>query len=261
MDALSTLYSPSAPAFPSVTSLLSKLGWHALLAESTYEHLTTNSVASGFAEELVGGATRVNYGQDPRQIHALGGLVSMAASKASSVKGGNWQIFERFLKRSRAKVFLNTQVTKLVQIERGWRLHASGSSSKQKTYDAVILAAPHATSEIQIDSSALPSLASLPAVDYVNLHVTLLTTTSPTPLASFFNLPVNTRIPTSIITAGTIPTEERFNSINYLSALERPGKPKEWVVKIFSKEAIGDEWLDAAFGPGNVGWVYRKLVC
>jgi prenylcysteine oxidase/farnesylcysteine lyase len=185
----------------------------------------------------------------------------MAAKKVSSVTGGNWQIFEKFLKRSKATVYLNTKVTKLVQTgERGWRLHASGSGPKHKTYDAVILAAPHGSSNIQFESAMIPSLASLPVVEYVNLHVTLLATKSPTPQASFFDLDSNTKIPTTVLTTGTIPAEERFNSISYHTTINRPGQPKEWIVKIFSKEELSDAWLDAAFGPENVGWVHRKLV-
>lgn len=260
MDAISTLYSPSSPAFPSIQSLISRFSWPPLLAQSVYEKLTTSSVGTLFVEELVGAATRVNYGQNPQEIHALGGLVTMAASKASSVNGGNWQIFEKFLKRSKAKVYLNTEVTKLVQTERGWRLHSLGAGPKQKSYDAIILAAPHAASNIQLEPSTLPSLSSLPNVEYVNLHVTILTTTAPAPQASFFNLESGTTIPTVILTAGTAASESRFNSLSYLREV-RPGQGGEWVVKIFSKEEISEEFLAAAFGKGKVGWVYRKLVC
>ncbi len=44
------------------------------------------------------------------KIHALEGLCSLAASGASSVKGGNFRIFEHFIAESKASVFLNTTV-------------------------------------------------------------------------------------------------------------------------------------------------------
>ena len=49
--------------------------------------------------------------QDVDKIHALEGMVSLAASGAASVKGGNWQIFENFVAQSGARVFLNTTVS------------------------------------------------------------------------------------------------------------------------------------------------------
>ena len=44
------------------------------------------------------------------KIHALEGMVSLAANGASTVKGGNWQIFEHFLAESKASLYLNTTV-------------------------------------------------------------------------------------------------------------------------------------------------------
>lgn len=50
-------------------------------------------------------------GQDIDSIHALETAASMAASGAASVKGGNWQIFDKFVEVSGANVFLNTKVS------------------------------------------------------------------------------------------------------------------------------------------------------
>ena len=49
--------------------------------------------------------------QNLDKIHALEGFCSMAASGASSVKGGNFKIFEQFLAQSGANLFLNTSVS------------------------------------------------------------------------------------------------------------------------------------------------------
>ena len=45
------------------------------------------------------------------KIHALEGMCSLAANGAASVKGGNWQVFEQFVAKSGAQVFLNTTVS------------------------------------------------------------------------------------------------------------------------------------------------------
>lgn len=44
------------------------------------------------------------------QIHALGAAVSLSAAGASSIKGGNYQIFKNMLVNSDAKVHLGAQV-------------------------------------------------------------------------------------------------------------------------------------------------------
>lgn len=49
--------------------------------------------------------------QNIDKMHALGGTVSMATSGAASVEGGNYRIFENFVNKSGAKLFLNTSVS------------------------------------------------------------------------------------------------------------------------------------------------------
>src|SRR6266404_1246813 len=56
---------------------------------------------------------KLNFGmQNIDEIHALEAACSLAADCGVSVKGGNWQIFEQFVKRSGARVFLGTEVSK-----------------------------------------------------------------------------------------------------------------------------------------------------
>lgn len=53
----------------------------------------------------------MNFLQDADSLHALEGAVTMAASDGTSVQGGNWQIFDQFLNRSGASVYLNTNAS------------------------------------------------------------------------------------------------------------------------------------------------------
>jgi len=78
--------------------------------QSMAEFLDTRGVSQQFTREFVEAATRVNYGQDVDKIHALEGACSMATAGAASIQGGNFQIFEQFLLRSKANLFLNTTV-------------------------------------------------------------------------------------------------------------------------------------------------------
>lgn len=49
--------------------------------------------------------------QNVDELHAVEGGVSLAATGARSIEGGNFQIFEQFLNRSGANIHLSTQVS------------------------------------------------------------------------------------------------------------------------------------------------------
>lgn len=57
---------------------------------------------------------------DMSSIHALAAGVSMATSGASSIRGGNWRVFEQMLQNASATVVLGATVsTALVRAESG----------------------------------------------------------------------------------------------------------------------------------------------
>lgn len=145
-------------------------------------------------------ATRVNYAQNVNSIHALEGLCSLAAAGASSVKGGNYQIFEQFLERSGASVHLNTTTTAL-EYDRDtalWHVSTKEQSPVPHAYRAVVLAAPYHQTSIKVSP---PDVVEVPPPQlYVRLHVTLLTTPSPTPSPARFHTN-DSRVPTYIMTS------------------------------------------------------------
>lgn len=104
------LYTPEAPRWDNISSLASSFEWTDMLAQTMAEYLDTLGVSPKFTREFVEAATRVNYGQEVDRIHALEGTCSMAASNACSIQGGNFQIFEQFLLRSKANLFLRAAV-------------------------------------------------------------------------------------------------------------------------------------------------------
>jgi len=172
-----------------------------------------------------------------------------------------FQIFEQFVKHSRANVHLNTTITSLSKTQisgrNSWALNMSGSESP-RSYDHVILAAPYGSSGIALHGSS----AFFSPVNYVHLHVTLVSTTSIRPLPRFFGTSwAPSAIPSMILTTaegvrngGILPT---FQSISYHSTFTRDDKI-EHVFKIFSLDHKDDAWLETVFGEGTLGWVYRK---
>lgn len=254
------LYTPSTPHWSNISSLASTFGWTDMVAQSTSEYFDTHGVNTKFSREMIEAATRVNYGQDVDKIHALEGACSLAANSASSVEGGNWRIFEQFLKRSNATVHLGETVQSIKrQSDEKWTVKTDRSSAN---YKAVIIAAPFHSTGISLPDT----LASqIPPQPYVHLHVTLLTTTSAQPNPAYFALSSTTKVPGMVLTTydgvRRGGEEPEFNSLSYHGIVSNGsvGVPDQWSVKIFSKERIEDDWLEKIF-PGEVGWIYRKEV-
>ena len=238
------------------------LNFTELAATDSATYLSSQGVGAPFIYEFVEAATRANYGQNMDKIHAVEGLVSMATGGAVTAIGGNFQIFTGLLDHSKAKVHLNTTVTALQKDEDGWRLdfeatHAPGDFGTTKPFDAVIVAAPHKSTKIKFPSSS----ARVSPVPYVHLHVTLFTTSSPSPNPAYFKLPEGDTVPPAVLTSADASRhggpEPEFNSLSYL---QKVADREEWVVKIFSKKHIEDFWLENMFGKGKIGWVLRHEV-
>ncbi|KZT02930.1 uncharacterized protein LAESUDRAFT_762360 [Laetiporus sulphureus 93-53] len=256
-----TLYAPSAPRFSNITMLAEELDWTPILTQTAAKYLDTKGINQQFTRELVDALTRVNYGQDVDAIHALEGICSMAADGASSVKGGNFQIFEEFVKWSNASVNLETAVTALKHDEASGAWLLSTADSRQ-AYRAVILATPFHSTNISLFPEALAE--SFPEQPYVRLHVTLLSTPAPSPNSAYFGLGAHSAPTTLLTTANAVRegtgAEPEFNSLTYRGKVRAAdGGPwageagEEWVVKIFSKKRLTDEWLENTFG--KFGWI------
>lgn len=106
-----SLYTKDTPRWEKVEDVSSALGFSTMVSSTTSEYLLSKGVSANYISEVVEAATRVNYAQDVDAIHALEGACSMAADNAAGVDGGNFQLFEEFLKRSKANLFPNTAVS------------------------------------------------------------------------------------------------------------------------------------------------------
>lgn len=269
-DTILTLYAPDTPPFETLGSVVEGLNWTSLVSRTTADLLDAEGINPQWTRELVEAATRVNYAQNVDSIHALEGLCSLAAMGASSVKGGNYQIFEQFLKRSGASVHLNTTVTAL-DYDRDtalWHVSTQEQSPVPHAYRAVVLAAPYHQASIKIS----PVAEVPPPQPYVRLHVTLLTTPSKTPNPARFRMN-DSRVPTYVMTSHNgvrqgSSTEPDFVALAFHGQLKNMNREEglfqgdhseEYVMKIFSLRTLSEEWLESMFG--KVGWVLRKEVC
>ncbi|GAA5932145.1 hypothetical protein JCM3775_004250 [Rhodotorula graminis] len=234
------------------------------------EYLTHSGVGELFTDELISAATQVNYGSPITQIHGVGALVSLAATGAMSVHGGNRRIFEEFVGRSGARLRLGetARVQSILKLDatKGKRAQwvvKTTSGVGGGTYDAVILAAPFHQSGIQVVNSVAASL--IPKQAYIKLFVTFIITNASTPQPSYFDLPPDTHMPNEIFGTFTTPSRHKptFSSLNYLKPLPaalgaRFGEGTFHVVKMFSSRSLEPEMLDALYGRGNVAKVVDK---
>jgi prenylcysteine oxidase/farnesylcysteine lyase len=256
---------------------------HTLTSRKYY--VEQESINALFVDEIIGAATRVNYGQDPSSLHALEGLVSLATGGAASVAGGNRLIFENFAKRSGADVRLRSRVKLLAKLDEegaGWLVQLEDGS--RETFHSVVIAAPFHQSGIRLYGNSKNGDDDddigkrVPEQRYVNLHVTLLVTNATAPRGEFFRGRKGSLAPRTVYSTFERADRQRghhrpkLNSLNYL---RRAGDGK-WVVKresdsnyicpfsdplawtVFSENELQDSLLEEIFGQHNLLWVNRK---
>ena len=225
-----------------------------VLAVTGNDVLREAGVSGQFANDIIQASTRVNYAQNLDEIHGLEAMVCMATDGAMQVEGGNWQIFDEAVKRSRARVLLNTAVTAVKKDDRETyhlTVDDPAISSSALEFDSIILAAPYQFSNITF--SPPPTVLPTP-IPYVKLHVTLFATPHQlSPL--FFNLPLTSQnlVPNTILT--TLPytslesssyEPHQFYSISTLKRTTHNGVPN-YIYKIFSPAPLTATFLSTLF--------------
>ncbi|GAC95783.1 hypothetical protein PHSY_003359 [Pseudozyma hubeiensis SY62] len=164
-------------------------------------------------------------------------------------------------------------------------------SGEGELYDAILIATPWHNADITL----LNTRERVKSKAFVHLHVTLLTTSRERPRPEYFGLGDQDVVPTTILTSSesvrraaagskkpatppeTPPPSDKpdkeatsealkkpkldFFSLNYLRSVTPPSSTssdsaKEYVVKIFSAEAITDDQLSRLFG-NTISWIKR----
>lgn len=198
-------------------------------------------------------------------------MVSFATEGAVAVAGGNWQIFDKMVRRSGAALCRNTSVTSIT-FEKGdgkpgaprkYLISTRDSSAESAeaesvptAFDNVIIASPWQFSDIDAGASVIKHR--IDKIPYTKLHVTLFT--SPLKLhAAYFNLQPGSKAPSNVFT--TLGKDEEpkqgadgvgrtgFYSISTLRTAVNPQTQKlEFLYKIFSAEAVTSEFLSGILG-------------
>lgn len=106
------------------------------------DYFTTQKINPLFVNELIAAATTVNYGTPVSAIHGVGALVSLAATDAVEVQGGNRKIFDNFITHSNAEIRTSSKVTGVVPLyaEKGQRIRwVVQTATDQEIYDVGFL--------------------------------------------------------------------------------------------------------------------------
>ncbi|QRW17382.1 prenylcysteine lyase [Rhizoctonia solani] len=168
-------------------------------------------------------------------------------------QNGQLQDFEQFLTRSGASLQLGTKVESIRKIGSKYIIETNKGEGE---YDAVIVAAPLPLTKIKfIGTATKPS--SFAKVNYVHLHSTTLTTTSPSLLPTYFKVDNSSMLPGTIVTTGEYGSRPEFTGLRYQYTLLRNGVT-EHVVKIYSLEKLSNGKLEKLFGKNMVKWVHRQ---
>ncbi|RIB08319.1 Prenylcysteine lyase-domain-containing protein [Gigaspora rosea] len=183
-----------------------------------------------YLQHLVEPMSRVNYGQNLGEIHALGAFISLAPTGAKSIKGGNYRLFEKFIEHSGATLKLDTKVIKVTKLQ---TINGVEESVKYKKFSGIEF------ENIYLEMKEIP---------YVTLHVTFVTgRLNP----SYFNRTKVEDFPNQILTTNSGKTE--FLSLAAKIILENG----ETLNKIFSHDEMSDEVLDRIFSERS--WTFRKV--
>ncbi len=255
-----------APYFPfrSLTTRAYELELAFVTSQTGEQFLGQNNIAEAFAHDIVQASARVNYASNLGCIHGLDTMVSLAPQGASQVRGGNWRIFDMMVVASGAAFRPNTTVTGISLAKGADAATAATAATKyvvqtadvEEEFDNVVLASPFQFSGIEAGDGVLQ--ATIDAIPYVKLHVTLFT--SPFRFnASFFKLSPGDPVPTTILTtlaAGDDATsgvegagKAGFYSISTLRRVVSPGTLREqYLYKIFSPEKVTPAFLSDLFG-------------
>lgn len=218
-----------------IDDLAKAMNFDQMVSHSAGDYFYLQSVSKLFIEEIIEAATLVNYGQEIYSLHGLGGSVSLAASGATGVVGGNYKIFESMLghcealhlrmgihgevtglakfktveeaieadkideKEARSLGYLKTDSREMTEAGSTTKWWLGTKSGYGGLFDAVFIAAPWHEAGITL----LNTNAVIPTPSYVHLHVTIVITKADQPNPVYFGRGEKDVIPNSILTSHT----------------------------------------------------------
>ncbi|KAF9100387.1 hypothetical protein BGX29_006638 [Mortierella sp. GBA35] len=246
----------SAESYTSTKEFAAAHDLHSEASMLTSTYLESHGIDQAYSREVVEVATRVNYGSNLDEIHALGALVTMAADNGRQIEGGNFQIFEGMVAKSGAKVKLETKIARVRKVEPQHvgeepQFEVTTTAGQKHVFDYIVLAAPIESTNIDFDIS----LPALPKVSYRTIHATFVRghvnpSYFSTPSSPIRSTPLTVQqLPTHILSTNS---RSEFTSLSVQAKLSTG----ETITKIFSPTPVSKDLLDRLYT--NRTWVKHK---
>lgn len=140
-------------------------------------YLEKHNIRPPYSSEIIQACTRKRYAQNLSTLHGLAAMMAMNTENTTSVKGGNWRLFDEMVNASKAHLNLNSRVTQITRHDNGtfsvkWESSGTKAAAVElhvADYDAVIVAVPAPSTSFDIQ----PPLDTSPKEPrYVKRHVT-----------------------------------------------------------------------------------------
>lgn len=160
--------------FKSLHEVCVESGMIELTNTTASEYLLQRGFSLDFIEDFIAVLTRNNYSQEPGNIHALGALITLllAFGEIRQVKGGNWQIFDRFIQESGANLKLETAVQSVEKVLGGYLVW---TDEVLEFYNQVVIATPQNLLTTRDETSEQDSVNFITVdIDYLKLKSEIL---------------------------------------------------------------------------------------
>nr|CAG8496430.1 10102_t:CDS:10 [Entrophospora candida] len=235
--------------FTSIDSAIEKLDLSDLVKfTGEYYFSEIQKINQNYLYDIIEPVVRVNYAQNLNEIHAMGVYIGSASIGAKKIKGGNYQLFEKFAEYSEANIKLNSKVIKITKrlSDTSLRYLVQTEDGNVDEYDGIILATPIEVSGIIFEN--ISKMQEIKEIPYVTLHVTLVAgNLNP----NYFGKTSFDDLPLQIVTTNSPKVE--FLSLT----TERILSNGETVNKIFTLDYLSDEILSRIYL--NTSWNYRQV--
>ncbi|KAJ6781516.1 hypothetical protein PWT90_11048 [Aphanocladium album] len=264
VDTFLKLYEPPFFPFRSLTQRAYELGLERVTGVTGEQFLADNKINPEFCRHVLQPATRVNYASNLAHIHGLETMVSFATDGAVAVRGGNWQIFDKMIQASGAKLFRNATVeavnfkpegpNSVARALKKYAISIAGNGVVRTAFDDIIIATPWQYSNISAGRGIITH--KIDEIPYKELHVSLFT--SPYRLRTdMFGLPRGGTPPTNIYTTlkmgvdadpDNVVGDTGFFSLSTLRTVVNPATQQtEYLYKLFAPKEVSPVFLDSFF--------------
>lgn len=266
VDTFLKLYEPPFFPFRSLTQRAYELGLERVTGVTGEQFLADYKINADFCRHVLQPATRVNYASNLAHIHGLETMVSFAADGAMAVRGGNWQVFDKMIQASGAKLYHNASVESINNLNTKpsggksatrspkYALSLTGNRPVRTAFDDIIIATPWQYSNITASRGIITH--KIDEIPYKELHVTLFT--SPYRLRTdLFGLPRGGTPPSNVYTTlkpdaeadpKNVVGDTGFFSLSTLRTVINPHTQKrEYLYKLFAPNAVPAAFLDSFF--------------